>query len=595
MHYYLEYTRMTRTKIICTIGPSVNSVEKILELIEAGMDVARLNFSHSNHDEHLKSIEHIKEARKRANQPVAILLDTKGPEIRLGKVLSDGVTVQKGTQLWLVKESCTGNSEKISIVPGHVLDLIPIGTSLLIDNGYIIASVIDKSEQGLLIEFENTGVIFSSKGVNVPNVDLQLPALTEKDMSDLRFGCANGIDIIAASFVRCADHVLAIKKLLAEEKKSEILVIAKIENNEGITNFDSIVHVADGIMIARGDLGVEVPLSQVPRLQKMMIRKCYMLGKPSVTATQMLESMINNPRPTRAEASDVANAIYDGTSAVMLSGETAVGKYPIETVKIMKSITLEAELDFKYLEFFDLHTKLQYHDVPSAITLATVKTAYSLGAKAIFAFTSGGSTARLLGRLRPMMPIIAFTSNEKSYYQLALNWGVTPVHCSERTDPDMMLQEASDYALKHNLVSFGDLIVVTSGTPFWVTGTTNTLRVESIGDVLVRGDKGYGATIHANCTIVASAESKKPYEVRDQIIIIAASDDTYIPLMREAAGIILQNDVEDKASEKHLMKSAKALEKAAIVRADGAFRTLREGQLVTLDPKKALVYKGVIR
>jgi len=586
---------MTRTKIICTIGPSVNSIEKVHELIDAGMDVARLNFSHSSHEEHLKSIEYIKEARKQAGKPIAILLDTKGPEIRLGKVQAEGVAVQKGTKLWFVKETCIGNHEKISVVPGTVLDLIPVETKILIDNGYILARVVDKSEQGLLIEFENTGVILSSKGVNVPNVDLHLPALTEKDCEDLRFGCVNGIDIIAASFVRCADHVLAIKKLLAEEKKSDILVLAKIENNEGITNFDSILHVADGIMIARGDLGVEVPLSQVPRLQKMMIRKCYMIGKPSVTATQMLESMITNPRPTRAEASDVANAIYDGTSAVMLSGETAVGKYPIETVKIMKSITAEAELDFKYHDFFDQHTKLQYHDVPSAITLSTVKTAYSLGAKAIFAFTSGGSTARLLGRLRPMMPIIAFTSNEKTYNQLALNWGVIPVRCSERTDPDMMLQEASDYALKHGLVSFGDLIVVTSGAPFWVKGTTNTLRVESIGDVLVRGDTGHGKTIHANCTFVPSAESKRPYEVRDQIIIIAASDDNYIPLMREAAGIILQNDVEDRASEKHLLKSAKALDKAAIIRADGAFRTLREGQLVTLDPKKALVYKGVIR
>jgi len=586
---------MTRTKIICTIGPAVNSVEKILELIEAGMDVARLNFSHGTHEEHLQSITFVKEARKIANRPVAILLDTKGPEIRLGKVPKAGIEVHPGARLWLVKELVEGTNEKISVHPSFVLDELSLGTRLLIDNGYIAAHIVETSAEGVQIEFENHGVIFSSKGVNIPNVELNLPALTSKDEADIRFGCENDIDAIAASFVRCGDHVLAIKKLLAEEKRSDILVIAKIENNEGVHNFDSILQVADGIMIARGDLGVEVPLSQVPRLQKMMIRKCYLVGKPSVTATQMLESMINNPRPTRAEASDVANAIYDGTSAVMLSGETAVGKYPIQCVRIMKSIITEAEQDFNYSAFFDLHTKMQYTDVPSAITLAGVKTAYSLGARAIFAFTQGGSTARLISRLRPHMPIVALTTNEKTYQQLALNWGVLPLFAKDCQNFDDAFKEASKFALTHTLVSYGDLVVITSGWPFWVSGTTNTIRVESIGDVLVRGLSGFGPRMHGNISLVPTADSKKPFEVRDSIIVISSFDDSYFPLVSEAAGIILQNDESDKESEKELIKKVKALHKPCIVRCDGAFRTLREGQLVTLEPDKALVYKGVIR
>lgn len=585
---------MTRTKIICTIGPAVSSIEKIVQLIESGMDIARLNFSHGTHQEHLQAIELIKEARKQVEKPVAILLDTKGPEIRLGKVPKSGIEVFPGDRLWLVKETIEGTREKISVTPSFVLEVLSVGTKVLIDNGYILSRIVDTSPDGVLLEFDNHGVILSSKGVNIPNVDLNLPALTKKDISDLKFGCEQDVDIIAASFVRNADHVLAIKQLLSEEKKQETLVIAKIENHEGVHNFDCILQVADGIMIARGDLGVEVPLSQVPRLQKMMIRKCYLVGKPSVTATQMLESMITNPRPTRAEASDVANAIYDGTSAVMLSGETAVGKYPIETVRIMKSIISEAEQDFNYTAFFEQHAKLQYTDVPSAITLASVKTAYSLGARAIFAFTLGGSTARLISRLRPHMPIIALTPHEKTYHQLALNWGVVPVLCSDSKTVEEAFSEASFYALKHTHVSYGDLVVSTSGSPFWVRGTTNTLRVESIGDVLVRGHLGCGTRLHANVTLVPTSDSKKPYEVRDLVIVIPSSDESYLPLIREAAGVILQNHIEDTESEKHLVAFCKANSKSAIIRGDGAFRILREGQLITLDPEKALVYKGAI-
>lgn len=473
---------MIKTKIICTIGPSSRSMEKLTQLAEAGMDVARLNFSHGTHAEHLEVINRLKEVRKKLQKPLAIMLDTKGPEIRLGKLKSDKIFLHPG-QVWiLTKEEMLGDEERASIVPGNVLDTVQIGTTLLFDDGYISSRAIRVSSEEIAVVIENGGFISSNKGVNIPNTHLNLPAVTEKDCADIRFGCSQDIDIIAASFVRSAEHVWTIRHLLAEEKTPDILIVAKIENSEGVQNFDSIVQAADGIMIARGDLGVEVPLSHVPRLQKMMIRKCYLEGKPVVTATQMLESMIHNPRPTRAETSDVANAIYDSTSAVMLSGETAIGKYPVETVHIMREIAAEAEADFNYRAFFDYHAPLALHDIPSSVALATVKTAYNCNARAIFAFTKGGRTARLLSRLRPKMAIIVLAASEKLYHQLAFNWGIIPYHQEPCTNLDDGFLKLSAFALNQKLVSYGDLVVITAGTPFGVSGTTNMMIVESIGN-----------------------------------------------------------------------------------------------------------------
>lgn len=584
----------TRTKIICTIGPAVSSLEMMIKLMEAGMDVARLNFSHGTHEEHEQVIFNLKQARRRMGRPLAIMLDTKGPEIRLGRLQGGEITLRTGQKWLLSKASLEGNTEQVSIIPGSVLDSIPVDTRILFDDGYISSRVLEVCDQGLLVEIENGGKIRSGKGVNVPNGATNLPAITAKDVEDIKFGCLHDIDIIAASFVRSADHVLEIKRLLHAEGKSDIQVMAKIENREGVQNIDSIVQVADGIMIARGDLGCEVHFSQVPALQKMMIRKCYLAGKPSITATQMLESMINNPRPTRAEASDVANAIYDSTSAVMLSGETAVGKFPLETVRAMKQIVLEAEMDFDYQIFFDYHSSIVYHDVPSALTLAAVKTAYSSHAKAIFAFTSSGSTARLLSRLRPQMPIIAMTDNEKSYNQMACNWGVTPFLSSYSETVDEAFAKVTAYALENQHVSYGDLVVVTAGTPFGVSGTTNMMVVESIGDVLVRGHVGTGSRVYGKVALVLTADSVKPYSIRGQILVLAQCDDAFLPLIREAAGVILQNHINDELSEKNLLEIGKALDKPVVVRADGAYRVLKEGQLVTLDPEKALIYKGVV-
>lgn len=588
---------MTRTKIICTIGPACNTYEKIIGLCKAGMNVARLNFSHGTHDEHLLVINHLKNARRELGMPLAIMLDTKGPEIRIGKLHEGEIALQKGDKLSLIDaEKGPAGPMQIPIHPASVLQYVPVGTQVLFDDGYISSHVISNDSEGVMVEIDTQGLLLSGKGVNIPNVDLHLPAVTEKDISDIRFGCLHDVDVIAASFVRSPEHVMVIKNLLVKEHKPEIQIIAKIENYEGIRNFDSIVQVADGIMIARGDLGVEVPLSEVPRLQKMMIRKSYLAGKPSVTATQMLESMIYHPRPTRAEVSDVANAIYDSTSAVMLSGETAVGRYPFETVNVMKKIIKDAEEDFNYRAFFDNFRNITFIDVPSAVTLATVKTAYSSHAKAIFAFTTGGSTARLVSRLRPEIPIIAMTSNEKCYHQLAYSWGVVPYlekDCHTVLDA---FRKVSEFSLERKLVSIGALVVVTAGVPFGTSGTTNTMMVESIGEgkVLIRAGNGYGSAVYGNIKHVFSPELTHTYSVRGQLLVIPTCDESYLQLIQESAGVILQNLASDLESERYLLKIAEESNKPVITRADTAFRVLAEGQLVTLDPEKKVVYKGAV-
>lgn len=586
---------MPKTKIICTIGPACSSLETITDLVKAGMNVARLNFSHGTHEEHARSIALIKEARKQLGIPLAILLDTKGPEVRLGKIKGGQLEVHPGQHIFLTKKKVEGDSERISITPGSIISAIPIGATLLIDNGYISSTVIDTADDGITIEITNKGILSSSKGINIPNVDLPMAPLTDNDFNDIRFGCQNDIDILALSFVRDAETCLIVKKLLQEEGKPDIQVIAKIEDPQGVNNFDSILEVADGIMVARGDLGVEVPLSSLPRLQKMMLKKSCLAGKPAIVATQMLESMICHPRPTRAEVLDVANAIYDSAAGVMLSGETAVGKYPVETVRTMQTIIKEAEEDFSYTSFFEQHSNLTYTDVPHAITLSAVQTAYSLDAKAIFTFTKLGTTARLLSRLKPKMPILAFTPSESTFHQLALQWGVTPILCPPYKTIEEALREAGRFTLNQGLMRLGDLVVLAVGYPLWICGMTSTILVEHIGgDVLLKGVAGKGAATHGKVVLIQKRHSKSPYHVRESIVVTKEFDDSLIPLLEEAAGIILQNDINDTESEKRAKKAAEKLDKPIITRANGAFRILREGQYVTLDPKHALVYKGIV-
>jgi pyruvate kinase len=467
----------TQTKIICTIGPSVDSLEKICELIDAGMNGARLNFSHGDYKEHARVISLIKKARDLKKAPLAIILDTKGPEIRIASAPGDALTVSKGDIIFLCKKARKGG---VVINPGNVIDDIPKGAMVLINDGYITTKVIKKEKDHIVVEVQNNGVIRTKKGVNIPGVDVSLPAMTPQDIKDITFGCEHDVDLIAASFIRSAEHVKQIRALLEKLKKPDILIYSKIENSLGVKNFDEIIKVSDGIMVARGDLGVELPLPQVPPLQKKMIRSSLHAMKPVVTATQMLESMIGNPRPTRAEVSDVANAIYDSSSSIMLSGETAVGAYPIETVVMMKNIAKHAEKDFNYREFFERESHADHDDVSSSVAIASVKTAYSADAKAIFAITSSGSTARQLSRFRPSIPIIALTESPKVYHQLALVWGIVPMPPEKVKDVESAVRHLSAFALEKGFIKKGSKVVITSGTPFGVKGTTNNMSVRVI-------------------------------------------------------------------------------------------------------------------
>jgi len=577
------------------MGPAVNSVESMEHLIQNGMNIARVNFSHGSYEQHKETIYNLKKARERCKAPLAIMLDTRGPEIRTGLIAGGGISVSPGSRCTLVQEG-EGGEGTIPIRPPIVLESLEVGTLLLIDNGYIQAKVIDRTDEGVVVKFLNSGVVLSSKGINAPSAQVSLPSLTEKDIADITFGCQEGVEIIAASFIREADNVLDIKKLVSGLGRSEILVLAKIENAEGVENFESILYVADGIMVARGDLGVEVPISQVPKLQKMMIKKCNLIGKPVVTATQMLESMMSNPRPTRAEVSDVANAIYDGTSALMLSGETAVGKYPIESVETMRSVSIEAEEDFDYSAFFDLYAVRSYHDIPSALTLSAVKTASSLDAKAIFTFTHSGATARLLSRLKPEMPIIGFTADQCTYHQLSLLWGVFPVLCEKGCSTiDEAFSYASSWALKNNFVSYGDLVVVTAGFPFWVSGTSNTILVKSIGDVLARGSKGIGSRVHGPVLLIPGPSVTKSVSACGAILVLTTFSNDLLPLVLEASGVVLQSFPEDSESEELLFQVCRDEGKPVIIGVDGAFRLLRETQIVTIDPEKAAIFKGTVK
>ncbi|MEN9344462.1 MAG: hypothetical protein RLZZ453_1249 [Chlamydiota bacterium] len=466
-----------KTKIVCTMGPSVDSEEKIDALIHAGMSCARINFSHGTQAEHRVVIERLKKCRQKNRVPLAIMLDTKGPEIRLGMVEKEQFSVEKGDLLTLTSKPVLGNKQSVQITPSCVLQALTVGTKVLIDDGYLMTEVVEQSPESVVVKCGNSAWIRSQKGVNIPGIKIDLPAMTAQDVDDIRFGVKEGIDMIAASFIRSRAHVEEIRKLLCQEGAPHIPILAKIENSLGVEHFDEILEAADGIMVARGDLGVELPLKKIPSLQKMMIRKCYQAGKTVVTATQMLESMIKNPRPTRAEVSDVANAIYDSTSAVMLSGETAVGAYPIETVQMMRSIVEEAEGDFEYRRFFDQQQLPDCKDISSSIALAAVRAAYSTGAKAIFCCTHSGFTAQRIARFRPSTPIFVFTS---AYHQMAIDWGIIPVDLA----PASTLQEAvkviSAFAISKRLLKKGDVVIVTGGTPFGKIGSTNMMLVETV-------------------------------------------------------------------------------------------------------------------
>lgn len=475
---------MKKTKIICTMGPSTDDMEILRKLAQNGMDVARFNFSHGSHAEHKQRMDRLKAVREELGLPIAILLDTKGPEIRTGDMKDGKVTVQKGSQLRLTPRTCIGTPEKISITYPNLYQDIQAGTSILIDDGLIELRVEQTQGQDILCRVLNDGVISNHKGINVPEVHLSIPYLSEKDKSDILFGIEQDIDFIAASFVREKEDVEQLRLFLDANGGEHIHIIAKIENQQGVENIDGIIALSDGIMIARGDMGVEIPAEEVPSIQKKLIKTASAAGKQVITATQMLDSMMKNPRPTRAEVTDVANAIYDGTGAIMLSGETAAGLYPVEAVSMMARIAVRTEQDIDYRKRFFQSDRKANPDITDAICHATCTTAHDLNAKAIVTVTKSGYSARMVSRYRPDCYIIGCTPSSTAWRQLNLVWGVCPVQIREVQEKDKVLDlfnYAIDECRKKDLLQEGNIAVITSGVPIGMSGTTNMIKVQIVG------------------------------------------------------------------------------------------------------------------
>ena len=470
---------MRRTKIICTIGPASESVERLRELMQAGMNVARFNFSHGTHEEQREKFQRVVQAREELGLPVATMLDTKGPEIRLRDFEGGRAELVSGQQFILTTEEILGTSKRAAISYENLKSDIEKGTTILIDDGLIEMTVEEIRGEEIICRVENGGFVSNHKGVNVPGAVLSMPYISEKDYEDIVFGIENDFDFIAASFVRTADDVMQIRKIFAEKNCRNVNIISKIENMQGVQNIDEIIQVSDGIMVARGDMGVEIPLEDVPAIQKMIIKKVVNAGKQVITATQMLDSMMKNPRPTRAEATDVANAIYDGTSAIMLSGETAAGMYPVESVKTMVKIAIRTEQDINYSARFK-QRESENPDITNAISHATCTTAMDLNAAAIITVTWSGETARMISKYRPCCNIIGGSINQKVCRQLNLSWGVTPLEVKQKEDTDELFSHAVEMAEQAGLVSVGDITVITAGVPLSVPGNTNLLKVHVV-------------------------------------------------------------------------------------------------------------------
>ncbi|HBI03594.1 MAG TPA: pyruvate kinase [Paenibacillaceae bacterium] len=581
---------MRKTKIVCTIGPASESVEILKQLIEEGMNVARLNFSHGNHEEHRARINAIRQAASEAGKSVAILLDTKGPEIRTGDLEVDSVELKDGEVLILTTELIPGNEKRVSITyPSLVNDVKP-GNTILIDDGLIGLTVEEIQGQNIICRIHNGGTLKSKKGVNVPGVEINLPGITEKDAKDIEFGIENGVDFIAASFVRKGSDVLEIRRIL-EDHGADIQIISKIENQEGVDNINEIIGASDGIMVARGDLGVEIQTEEIPIIQKSIIRKCNKAGKPVITATQMLDSMMRNPRPTRAEVTDVANAILDGTDAIMLSGETAAGKYPIEAVKTMYSIAARTEASLDYKQLLQIKSLGRDISTTNAISRATCTTAQDLGASAIVTATSSGFTARAVSKFRPKAPIIAATTSKQVMRQLSLVWGVYPVLSLKSNSTDEVIDLSIHSALESGFIKQGDLIVITAGIPVGVSGTTNLIKVHTVGEILLKGTGiGKEAVTGRVCVGDSQEELESKFQEGD-ILVSSSTDRDIIEFMKKASAII----TEQGGLTSHAAIVGLSLEKPTIVGVEDATNILQDGEIVTADSLTGAIYRGEAR
>lgn len=579
---------MRKTKIVCTIGPSSESLPALKQLISAGMNVARLNFSHGDFEEHGNRIRNIRQACQELGQTVAILLDTKGPEIRTGKLKEDSYELVQDETIVLTTEEALGDNKRVSVTYKDLPRDVHVGSTILIDDGLIGLTVTDIRGSDIECRIVNGGTIKSKKGVNVPGVRISLPGITEKDANDIIFGIQQGVDFIAASFVRKASDVLEIRQLLEEHNASHIQIISKIENQEGVQNLDEILEVSDGLMVARGDLGVEIPAEEVPLVQKRMIKKCNYVGKPVITATQMLDSMQRNPRPTRAEASDVANAIFDGTDAIMLSGETAAGKYPVESVQTMSRIAVRAESALEYREIFIRQSTAQQTTITEAISQSVANSALDLDAKAIITPTESGYTARMVSKYRPKSPVIAVTRSEQVMRRLCLVWGVLPIKGEEARNTDEMFQLAVDDSIKAGHIRLGDLVIITAGVPVGRSGTTNLMKVHHVGEMLAKG-QGIGSQPATGKVVVArTAQEALDKTVEGSILVTVATDKDYIPAFQKASAVI----TETGGITSHAAVVGLSLGIPVIVGVDNATSIMKDGMEVSVYAEVGVIYTG---
>lgn len=577
-------TPIRKTKIVCTMGPNLFEKHLIAPLMKAGMNVARFNFSHGTYETHQHYYDEVCRIRDELGLPVATMLDTKGPEIRVRSFKNGRVTLQNGQLFTLTTDEVEGDEERVSITYKELPQDIAVGSSILIDDGLIGMQVERIDGADIVCRVLNGGVVSNNKGVNIPNAHLSMPFISEKDHQDILFAIKNGYDFIAASFTRCADDIMQIRHILQENNCHTINIIAKIENMEGVENIDEILRVVDGVMVARGDLGVEVPLEDVPSLQKKLIQRGIAAGKPVITATQMLDSMIKNPRPTRAEATDVANAIYDGTSTIMLSGESAVGAYPVEAVETMVRIALRAEADMDYIRRFSRDTSAST-DVTNAISHATVTSAHDLNASAIITVTKSGSTARILSRYRPACVIVGCTTEKHVWRQLALSWGTVPLMIAEESNTDDLFEHAVDAAVQNGLVHDGELVVLTAGVPLGISGTTNLMKVHVVGHLLSRGLGLHGGKVVAPLCVIRNLEKDAKNFNTGDVIVCHQTTREMFSMLRKSSAIVLEDD----NPEGHGAIAGMSLDIPVIIGAKNATNILKSGAVVTVDGEKGTV------
>ncbi|AOV07234.1 pyruvate kinase [Sporosarcina ureilytica] len=583
---------MRKTKIVCTIGPASESVEVLEKLMDAGMNVARLNFSHGDHAEHKVRIDRINEVARRKGKIVGILLDTRGPEIRTHSMKNGRVEIIAGQKIDVSMNEVEGTEEVFSITYNKLIEDVNEGSTILLDDGLIQLEVTGTDmSRGLIHTLAvNSGVLKDRKGVNVPGIQVQLPGMTEKDAEDILFGIQENVDFIAASFVQRASDVMEIRGLLEGNGGEDIQIIPKIENEQGVENIDEILTLSDGLMVARGDLGVEIPAEEVPHIQKQLIEKCNQAGKPVITATQMLDSMQHNPRPTRAEASDVANAILDGSDAIMLSGETAAGQYPVESVETMDKIARRAEESFDYRSLVSTRRREKHGNMTEAIGQSAAYTALNLKVKAVLAPTRSGQTAKMIAKYRPGCPIIALTASEKFSKKLSLVWGVYPIIGKNVKTIDELIQNSVEESVKHEYVSHGDAVIITAGVPVGEVGTTNLMKIHVVGDLLVRG-QGIGKTVAIGRAIVANtADEAMSYNTTGAILVTKGSDRDMMPAIEKCAGLI----TEEGGLTSHAAVVGLSLGIPVIVGVKNATTMIQHGSKITMDAESGVIYNGQV-